>query len=83
MSYRSRSLDIKSTNMHLLRQKVIYLTKIYFFRLASTLVKRRTNKDDIERYVLSCCALMLLFVLQKQFTGTGLEVTNFCRHLLT
>lgn len=69
MSYRSRSLDIKSINIHLLRQKVIYLTKIYFFRLASTLAERRTNKDGIERYVLSCCALILLFVLRKQFTG--------------
>jgi len=69
MSYRSRSLDIKSTIIHLLRQKVIYLTKIYFFRLASTLAERPTNKYGIERYVLSCCALMLLFVLRKQFTG--------------
>ena len=69
MSYRSRSLDIKSTNIHLLRRKVIYLTKIYFFRLVSTLAERRTNKDGIERYVLSCCALMLQFVLRKQFTG--------------
>ena len=79
MTYRSRSVRIKSTNIHPRRQKVIYFTNLFF--QAHVQARKCCTNKDVDRCTLSLHVFRPLFVFGEQYIGTSYgQVINTCRH---